>query len=43
MQLLGERGVAVHTKASPDAVELAAQNDPLCRAPILGSAPAAMG
>jgi hypothetical protein len=35
MRLLGERSVAVHTKASPETVELAAQYEPLCRAPIL--------
>lgn len=39
MRLLGERGVAVHTKASPETVELTDQYEPLCRAPLLGRAP----
>ena len=37
MRLLGERGVAVHTKASPETIELTAQYEALCRAPILGN------
>jgi len=35
MRLLGERGVAVHRQASPETVELTAQYDELCRAPLL--------
>jgi hypothetical protein len=35
MRLLGERGVALHTKASPETVELTAQYEALCRAPLL--------
>ena len=34
MRLLGERGVAVHRKASPETVELTGQYEALYRAPI---------
>jgi hypothetical protein len=29
------RGVALHTKASPETIKLTAQYEPLCRAPLL--------
>lgn len=35
MRLLAERGVAVHTKGSPEVIELTATYEPLCRAPLL--------
>jgi hypothetical protein len=35
MRLLGERGVAAHTKASPETIELAAAYEGLCEAPLL--------
>lgn len=35
MRLLGERGVAVHRKASPETVELTPEYEALCRAPLL--------
>lgn len=43
MRLQGERAVAVHTKASPETVELTAQYEALCRAPLLENPPASAG
>jgi len=43
MRLLGERGVALHRKASPETVELTGQYEALCRAPLLGNPPASAG
>jgi hypothetical protein len=35
MRLLGERGVGVHKRASPETIELTAQYEALCRAPLM--------